>query len=150
METEELFWESYDFVHESGADTINVNPLMYMVGSEIWKDAVKKGKIKDTEYLVATNKRKLCPIPPERIDAICSEVFEKVTSNYSHVLSKTFRHLDRFRIKLLSIGIKKFISWNLLGGDWRKHYDIMKEFGYGKTFLEKPIKEDEVQSLPSK
>jgi anaerobic magnesium-protoporphyrin IX monomethyl ester cyclase len=146
METEDMFWESYDFVRESGADTINVNPLMYMVGSEIWKDAVKRGIIKNTEYLIAANKRKLCPIPPDRIDEICSEVFEKVTSNYRHVLFKTLRHLDRFRIKLISIGIKKFISWNLLGGDWRKHYDIIKEFGYGKTFLEKPEKEDEVQS----
>lgn len=149
METEELFWESYDFIRESGADTINVNPLMYMVGSEIWKDAVKKGIIKNNEYLIATNKRKLCPIPPERIDEICSEVFEKLTSNYNHVLVKTLRHIDMFRIKLISIGIKKFISWNFLGGDWRKHYNIMKEFGYGKTFLEKPGKEDEVQSLPS-
>jgi radical SAM superfamily enzyme YgiQ (UPF0313 family) len=146
METEDMFWKSYDFVRESGADTINVNPLMYMVGSEIWKDAVKRGIIKNTEYLIAANKRKLCPIPPDRIDEICSEVFEKVTSNYRHVLFKTLRHLDRFRIKLISIGIEKFISWNLLGGDWRKHYDIIKEFGYGKTFLEKPEKEDEVQS----
>jgi radical SAM superfamily enzyme YgiQ (UPF0313 family) len=143
METEDLFWESYDFVRESGADTINVNPLMYMVGSEIWKDAVKKGIIKKTEYLIAANKRSLCPIPPERIDEICAEVFEKLTSNYRHVLFKTLRHMDRFRFKVISIGVKKFISWNLLGGDWRKHYDIIKEFGYGKTFLEKSEKETE-------
>jgi anaerobic magnesium-protoporphyrin IX monomethyl ester cyclase len=142
METEDMFWESYDFVRENGADTINVNPLMYMVGSEIWKDAVKKGVIKKNEYLIAVNQRPLCPIPPERIDMICSEVFEKVTSNYRHVLFKTLRHMDVFRFKLVSIGVKKFISWNLLGGDWRKHYNIIKEFGYGKTFLEKTEKEN--------
>jgi len=132
METEEMFWESYDFVSEQGADTINVNPLVYMVGSDIWREAVERGIIKSNEYLISVSDRALCPIPPERIVEICDEAFQRVIRNQRRVLFKTLRHIDRFRAGLLSMAVRKFISWNLLGGNWQRHYDILKEFGYGK------------------
>lgn len=133
METEEMFWKSYDFVRDHGADTINVNPLTYMVGSKIWNDAVQKGMIKEDEYLMSVSDRKLCPIPPKRIQEICSETFEKTLKNFEKILIKTLKHIDLFRVKLLTMGIKEFISWNFLGGNWRKHSDILREFGYGKN-----------------
>ena len=143
METEEMFWESYDFVSENGADTINVNPLTYLVGSDIWRDAVERGIIKRDEYLISVSDRELCPIPPKRIAEICDEVFQKVTRSIERrVLFKTLRHIDRFRIRLLSMGVREFISWNLLGGNWRRHYDILKEYGYGKSGLEQDVKEN--------
>jgi radical SAM superfamily enzyme YgiQ (UPF0313 family) len=133
METEELFWESYDFVMAHGADTVNVNPLTYLVASEIWQDAVERGVIRRDEYLVSVSERALCPIPPQRIAEICDEVFHQVTRNIvRRVLFKTLRHLDGFRLNLLSRGVKEWISWTLLGGDWRRHYDSLREFGYGK------------------
>lgn len=133
METEELFWESYDFVMAHGADTVNVNPLTYLVASEIWQDAVERGVIRRNEYLVSVSERALCPIPPQRIAEICDEVFHQVTRNIvRRVLFKTLRYLDGFRLNLLSRGVKEWISWTLLGGDWRRHYDSLREFGYGK------------------
>jgi radical SAM superfamily enzyme YgiQ (UPF0313 family) len=143
METEEMFWESYDFVREHGADTINVNPLTYLVGSDIWKDAVERGEIRRDEYLVSVRDRELCLIPPQRIAEICDEVFHEVTQNIvRRVLYKTLRHIDGFRLKLLLRGLKEYVSWNLLGGDWRRHYDILREFGYGKYGLEQDEKEN--------
>jgi anaerobic magnesium-protoporphyrin IX monomethyl ester cyclase len=132
METEEMFWESYDFVSKHGADTINVNPLTYIVGSDIWQSAVEKGSIAKNEYLVSVSTRQLCPISPERIDEICDEVFQRVINKYPRIMFKTLQNLDMFRFKLLLRGIKEFISWNFLRGNWQKHYNILKDFGYGK------------------
>jgi anaerobic magnesium-protoporphyrin IX monomethyl ester cyclase len=133
METEEMFWESYDFVSKSGADTINVNPLVYFVGSDIWRDAVKKGIIEKDEYLTSVSDRELCPIPPKRIAEIHDEVFYKVTENIrKRVLLKTLRHMDRFRMRVLSRGAIEFIQWKLQCESWRRSHDTLKEFGYGK------------------
>jgi radical SAM superfamily enzyme YgiQ (UPF0313 family) len=132
METEEMFWESYDFVRKNGADTVNVNPLTYLVGSEIWREAIEKGILQQDEYLISVLDRNLSLIPQKRIAEICDEVFEKVINVERRLVFKTVRHIDRFRIRLLSMGVKKAISWNLLRGNWREHYNILKEFGYGK------------------
>lgn len=135
METEEMFWESYDFVSNNGADTCNVNPLVYFVGSDIWKDAVKKGIIKKDEYLTSVSDKKLCPIPPGRITEICDEVFHKVTKNVRRrVLLKTLRHLDEFRMRILLSGAIEFILWKLQCESWRRSHDTLREFGYGKRF----------------
>jgi radical SAM superfamily enzyme YgiQ (UPF0313 family) len=136
QETEEMFWESYNFVSEHGADTINVNPLTFLVGSDIWRSAVDREIIPRDEYYSSVLDRELCPIPPQRIAEICEEVFQKnlELKNIRQVLFKTLRHIDTFRMRLVSTGLKKFISWNLLGTNWRKHYNILKEFGYGKKF----------------
>jgi anaerobic magnesium-protoporphyrin IX monomethyl ester cyclase len=134
METEEMFWESYDFVSESGADTINVNPLVYFVGSDIWRDAVKKGIITRDEYLTSVSDRKLCPIPPRRIIEICDEVFHRVAKNIGkRVLLKTLRHMDGFRMKVLSVGAVEFLLWKLQCETCQRSHDALMEFGYGKN-----------------
>lgn len=138
IETEEMFWESYDFISESGVDTVNVNPLVYFVGSDIWRDAVEKGIIKRDEYLTSVTDRKLCPIPPKRIAEICDEVFRNVTKNVRRrVLLKTLRHMDGLRMKILLGGAIEFVLWKLQCESWRKSHDTLREFGYGKGSLER-------------
>ncbi|MBU7009569.1 MAG: B12-binding domain-containing radical SAM protein [Theionarchaea archaeon] len=133
METEEMFWESYNYVSESGADTINVNPLVYFVGSDIWREAVEKGVIKKNEYLTSVSDKKLCPILPERIAEICDEVFHKVARNIKkRVLLKTLRHMDGFRMRLLPVGAIEFLLWKLQYESCQRSHDALMEFGYGK------------------
>jgi anaerobic magnesium-protoporphyrin IX monomethyl ester cyclase len=133
METEEMFWESHDFVIDNDADTINVNPLTYIVGSDIWRDAVRKGIVADDEYIVSVRDRELCPIPPRRIDAICNESFRRVLRRVGiPIISKTLKHIDRLRVELMFSGLKKFVLWRLLSSSWRKHFDVLREYGYGK------------------
>ena len=51
-ETKKHFQNTLKFIKSLPIDTVSFLPLRYMAGSELWKEAVKTGKISEKEYLV--------------------------------------------------------------------------------------------------
>lgn len=71
METKEDMEHSIEFLEKNGADLINGNVLLYMVGSAIWHWAVKEGKIKASQFIVPAPEVGLTPYSYEELRELC-------------------------------------------------------------------------------
>ena len=58
FETTDHFNRTILFAKSLHLDSVSFVPLRYMVGSELWSDAVSRGDIRDTEYLVYADKNR--------------------------------------------------------------------------------------------
>lgn len=58
FETQEHFNRTLEFAKTLPLDSVSFLPLRYMVGSELWNQAVAEGKISEDEYLVIADKNR--------------------------------------------------------------------------------------------
>ena len=72
IETKEHFERTIKFAKTLPLDSVSFLPLKYVVGSDLWQEAVKQGKISDKEYLVyADSEKGLSQFTHEEIVKYC-------------------------------------------------------------------------------
>jgi len=127
METKEDMEYSINFLFKYGADIINGNVLLYLVGSRIWRQAVRDGKINPNQFIISAPDVGLTPYSYEELVDMC--VYSTNLSKkygWKRVFSKV---LTRHEFRLILSAAKKFIS----------NYGLVKKvrraipyYGYGK------------------
>ncbi len=128
METKKDMEHSIDFLEENGADLINGNVLLYLVGSNIWHRAVREEKINTEQFMVSAPEAGLTPYSQEELEELCIRC-----SKYSKE-----RGWFRCLLKLLKNHRYKIIYSTLREGVER--YSLAKKtllseghgYGYGK------------------
>jgi anaerobic magnesium-protoporphyrin IX monomethyl ester cyclase len=58
FETKDHFQRTLRFAKSLPLDSVSFLPLRYMIGSDIWNQALQEGKIKKTEYLILADKNR--------------------------------------------------------------------------------------------
>jgi radical SAM superfamily enzyme YgiQ (UPF0313 family) len=58
FETKQYFIRTLSFAKSLPLDSVSFLPLRYMIGSELWNQAVNEGKISEREYLVPADKNR--------------------------------------------------------------------------------------------
>jgi radical SAM superfamily enzyme YgiQ (UPF0313 family) len=58
FETKQYFKRTLSFAKSLPLDSVSFLPLRYMIGSELWNQAVNEGKISEKEYLVPADKNR--------------------------------------------------------------------------------------------
>lgn len=72
FETEQHFLKTIKFAQSLPLDSVSFLPLRYMIGSELWNNAVRKGKIDQSENVVVADKnRGLSKFTPEELIQYC-------------------------------------------------------------------------------
>jgi len=72
METKKHFEKTIKFSKKLPLDSVSFLPLKYVIGSDLWKEAVDKGLISENEYVVdAGLERKLSPFTKKEIERYC-------------------------------------------------------------------------------
>lgn len=132
METKADMEHSIDFLEKNGADMINGNVLMYLVGSEIWKWARKTGKIAPDQYMALAPELGLTPYSEDELREMCSRCtdFSK-REGWKSIFRKV---LDGRRFDLMFYGMKQYVR------HYRRIRKIRKEvygYGYGKGYTTK-------------
>jgi radical SAM superfamily enzyme YgiQ (UPF0313 family) len=129
METKEDMEYSIEFLEKNGADLINGNILLYLVGSTIWYQAVKMGKIKSDQFMASAPEIGMTPYSYEELEELCARCtnFSK-REGWKGVIQKV---LQRRKFGLIYSGMKEFIRnyWRV-----RKVRRELYGYGYGKEY----------------
>ncbi len=127
METKEDMVHSVEFLHKNGADLINGNILLYLVGSAIWHQAVRDGKIKRDQYMVTAPEAGLTPYSHEELTEVCNLCTNlSKRDGWKGILRKV---LKRRKFRLIFSATKEFArNYRLVRKIRREAY----EYGYGK------------------
>jgi anaerobic magnesium-protoporphyrin IX monomethyl ester cyclase len=98
FETKEQFQHTIKFAQSLPLDSVSFLPLRYMVGSALWNEAVKDGKIDKNEYLVIADKnRKLGVYTNKELIRFCSNAqrsFYIRPRFFLRLLKKSLRNND--------------------------------------------------------
>jgi radical SAM superfamily enzyme YgiQ (UPF0313 family) len=98
FETEKHFNNTLRFAKSLPLDSVSFLPLRYMIGSDLWNQAVSEGKINANEYLVSSDKnRGLGNYTKEDLLAHCLEAqrsFYGRPSFFINLLKKSLRNDD--------------------------------------------------------
>jgi radical SAM superfamily enzyme YgiQ (UPF0313 family) len=74
FETKEHFIRTLRFAQSLPLDSVSFLPLRYMIGSELWNQAVQEGKISENDYLVPADKnRGLGQYTKDELFKICTD-----------------------------------------------------------------------------
>lgn len=85
FETKDHFKKTIAFAQSLPLDSVSFLPLRYMVGSELWSQAVQEGKIKKDEYVVLADKnRRLGLFSKAQLQRFC------MNAQYSFYMRPTF------------------------------------------------------------
>lgn len=129
METKEDMMNSINFLERNGADLINGNILLYLIGSPIWHWAVREGKIKPNQYMVSAPEAGLTPYTHRELQAMCDVCTDFCKRDgWGRIFQKM---LQRRRFGLILAGALEFV----------KNYGLVKKirravygYGYGKKY----------------
>jgi anaerobic magnesium-protoporphyrin IX monomethyl ester cyclase len=98
FETKEHFEKTLRFAKSLPLDSVSFLPLRYMVGSELWNQAVSEGKITENDYLVSADKnRGLGIFTKEELLAYCLRAqrsFYSRPSFFINLLKKSLHNND--------------------------------------------------------
>lgn len=98
FETINHFKQTLRFAQKLPLDSVSFLPLRYMVGSELWNQAVVEGKITQDDYLVLADKTKgLGMFSEQELLKCCmnaQRVFYARPAFFLHVLKKSLRNND--------------------------------------------------------
>lgn len=127
MESKEDMEYSIEFLERNGADLINGNVLLYMVGSAIWHSAVREGKIKPNQFIVPASEVGLTPYSYEELKELCMRCTDMCKDEG---WKRVFRKLLKNRkFDIIWWGAREFI----------RHYSQLRKvrqelygYGYGK------------------
>ena len=127
METKEDMEYSIEFLEKNGADLINGNVLLYLVGSAIWNSARKAGEIDTNQFMVSAPEAGLTPYSCEELNELCIRCTDMCKS-------EGWKRLFRKLLKNRKFGI---IYWG--ARELIRHYPSVREvrrelydYGYGK------------------
>jgi anaerobic magnesium-protoporphyrin IX monomethyl ester cyclase len=98
FETKQQFQQTIAFAKSLPLDSVSFLPLRYMVGSLLWNQAKREGKIKENEYLIVADKqRKLGIYTKEELSRFCSNAqrsFYLRPRFFLRLLKKSLRNND--------------------------------------------------------
>lgn len=127
METKEDMEYSIEFLFKNGADVINGNILLYLVGSPIWYQGVRKGKIGTDQNMVSAPEVGLTPYSHEELTDLCNYCTDlSKQDGWKRVFGKI---LKREEFWLLTWTAKELVR------NYRQVVKIRRElsrYGYGK------------------
>jgi radical SAM superfamily enzyme YgiQ (UPF0313 family) len=129
METKEDMEHSIDFLEKNGADFMNGNILMYLVGSAIWNWGRKIGKIRPDQYMALAPELGLTPYSEKELEGMCTRCTDFTKKEgWKSAMRKV---LKSRRFDLISYGLKKYIRHYL---HIRKVRKEVYRYGYGKDY----------------
>jgi radical SAM superfamily enzyme YgiQ (UPF0313 family) len=130
METKEDMEYSIDFLEKNGADLINGNILMYLVGSAIWHRGRRAGKISPDQHLASAPELGLTPYSREELQEMCDRCTDFMKRDgWKSVFRKV---LGNRRFDVILYGTKTFFTHY---SHVRKVRKKMYEHGYGKSYM---------------
>ena len=129
METKEDMINSINFLEKNGADLINGNILLYLVGSAIWHWAVGIGKIKPDQYMVSAPEAGLTPYTYKELQQMCQLCTDFCKRDgWKKIFHKI---LQRRKFGMIFSGVKEFVkNYSLVRRIRREVYG----YGYGKKY----------------
>lgn len=112
FETKEHFEKTINFARSLPLDIAFFFPLMYMDGSDLWKDAVKKGVVSDSsnDFAQVTDLKEygLSNYTYKQLRNYCNYGVKKFYFRPSYFLKQIYRTTLRRDYRLLSVGLKRF------------------------------------------
>lgn len=129
METKEDMVRSIEFLEKGGADFINGNILLYMVGSAIWNWAVREGKLRPDQFVATAPELGLTPYSKQELQELCDRCAD--FSKREGWKSAFRKILQRRELGLMWMGVRRYV------GDYLKIRRVRKEiygYGYGKRY----------------
>ena len=103
FETKKNFQQTVSFAKSLPLDSVSFLPLRYMVGSELWHQAVHEGKINEKEYLVVADKtRGLGLYTKEELITFCTNAQRSFYSRpafFVNLLKKSLKNNDMTFVK---------------------------------------------------
>lgn len=103
FETKKNFQQTVRFAKSLPLDSVSFLPLRYMVGSELWHQAVQEGKINEKEYLVLADKTHgLGMYTKEELITFCTKAQRSFYSRpafFVNLLKKSLRNNDMTFVK---------------------------------------------------
>lgn len=103
FETKKHFQQTVRFAQSLRLDSVSFLPLRYMVGSDLWHQAVREGKINENEFLVVADKnRGLGLYTKEELYSFCTHAQRSFYSRPAFImnlLKKSLRNNDMSFVK---------------------------------------------------
>ena len=127
METKEDMEYSIEFLEKNGADLINGNILLYLVGSAIWYQARRMSKIRPDQYMASAPEIGMTPYSYEELTELCDRCTDvSKREGWKRVFRKI---LKRRQFGLIYSGMKEYVKhyWRV-----RKVRREIYGYGYGK------------------
>lgn len=127
METNEDMRYSIEFLYKNGADILNGNILLYLVGSPIWYQAVRENKIKPNQYMVSASEAGLTPYSHKELAELCDYCTDwSKRDGWKRVFGKILKRQD---FGLIAWAAKELVGHYL---QVRKIRREIYQYGYGK------------------
>ena len=132
METKEQMERSIDFLERDGAEMINGNILMYLMGSAIWQWARRMGKIRPDQFVAIAPELGLTPYAEAELRELCVRCTDYSKSEgWKKAVRKV---LKSRRFDLVFYGFRKYVRhyWRI-----RRIRKEVYRYGYGKGYTTK-------------
>lgn len=129
METKKDMEYSIEFLEKNGADLINGNILLYLVGSTIWYQAKKMGKIQPDQFMASAPGIGMTHYSYDELIGLCNRCTDvSKREGWKRIFRKM---LQRRQFGLIYSGAKEFIRhyWRV-----RKVRREAYGYGYGKKY----------------
>lgn len=124
-ETEEEMWTTVDYSRQSKLDLVQPNPFIFLVGTDLWRDAIQKRQISPDQYWTYNDKS----YGTTRFTT--KEIFDLAVKAQNHINSPLLNPRRGWRI------IRKLIkqkNWQLIGQNLARlplvFYDLFVEHPY--------------------
>lgn len=144
METKEDMEYSIEFLERNGADLISGNILLYLIGSAIWHQAIKMGKINPDQFMVSAPEIGMTPYSYEELEEFCARCTRSwKRKGWKGVIKKV---IQRRKFSLIYAGIEEFIK-----NYWRVRRVRRELYGYDyhnvveRNIQRAPIKTDRAE-----
>ncbi len=112
IETEKQIKKTINFACSLPLDSVQFEKLYYIMGSQLWKDAVKNKLISKDEYSVPTDSRRgLGSFTQEEIDYYVEMGLKKFYMRPTFLLSQLYRSFTRLDYHWIKNGIKYIFSF---------------------------------------
>ncbi len=126
METKEDMEYSINFLNENGADIINGNILLYLLGSPLWSRAVKDGMIQPDQHIISAPDTGLTPYSHEELAEMTTQCTNLSKDNWKRVFGKLLKGQE---FGLITSSAKRLIRHY---AQVRKVRKVISNYGYGK------------------
>ena len=110
IETKQHIKNTVKFACSLPLDVVLFNPLGYVHGSDLWKEAVDNGKISiDEEYqIIADSKRGRGNFTSHELDDFCNEAFKRFYGRPSYIIKLFIRSIIRRDLRFVRLGFDYF------------------------------------------
>jgi len=110
IETKQHIKNTMKFACSLPLDVVLFNPLGYVHGSDLWKEAVDNGKIgTDEEYqIIADSRRGLGNFTSQELDAFCNEAFKRFYGRPTYMIRLFIRSIIRRDLRFVRLGFDYF------------------------------------------